>query len=153
MTSKSHARMAWLTRTSCPLSPDIQHFSRKCQHPPTNILGRTFRPSWAFCVSKISLLLFLQLSTTRVSVTAMASYTHHLRTYARRKVQQSLCLSLMPTLWRKKGTVKLAPVSCAHTLAEEGYSEACVCLSCPHRGKTSVHWKLPAEKDYSPGRS
>ena len=30
--------------------PDVQHFSRKCQHPPTNILGRTFRPPWAFCI-------------------------------------------------------------------------------------------------------
>ena len=30
--------------------PDVQHFSRKCQHPPTNILGRTFRPPWVFCV-------------------------------------------------------------------------------------------------------
>ena len=26
-----------LTRTSCPLSPAFQHFSRKYQHPPTNI--------------------------------------------------------------------------------------------------------------------
>ena len=26
-----------LTRTSCPLSPVFQHFSRKYQHPPTNI--------------------------------------------------------------------------------------------------------------------
>ena len=109
------------TRTSCPLSPDIQHFSRKCQHPPTNILGRTFRPSWAFCVSKISLLLFLQLSTTRVSVTAMASYTHHLRTYVRRKVQQSLRLSPVPTLLQKKGTVKLVSVSRARTEAKQAY--------------------------------
>ena len=39
-----------LSRTSCSLHPDVQHFSRKYHHLPTNIFGRTFRPSWAFCV-------------------------------------------------------------------------------------------------------
>ena len=34
-------------------------------------------------------------------------------------------LSPVPTLRRKKGTEKLAPVICAHTAAEEGYREAC----------------------------
>ena len=30
--------------------PVFQHFSRKYQHLPTNIFGRTFHPPWAFCV-------------------------------------------------------------------------------------------------------
>ena len=42
-----------------------------------------------------------------------------------RRVQRSLPLSPVPTLRRKKGTEKLAPVTCAHTAAEEGYREAC----------------------------
>ena len=39
-----------LSRTSCSLHPVFQHFSRKYHHLPTNILGRTFRPPWAFCI-------------------------------------------------------------------------------------------------------
>ena len=35
------------------------------------------------------------------------------------------------TLRRKKGTEKLAPVSCAHVEAEEGYRLACSYLLCP----------------------
>ena len=52
-----------------------------------------------------------------------------------RRVQKSLLLSPVPTLWRKKGTEKLAPISCAHTVAEEGYREACSYLLCPHCGR------------------
>ena len=37
----------------------------------------------------------------------------------------------MPTLWRKKGTEKLAPISCAHAEAEEGY-EKLAPVSCAH---------------------
>ena len=48
-----------------------------------------------------------------------------------RRVQRSLPLSPVPTLRRKKGTEKLAPVICAHTAAEEGYREACPCHLCP----------------------
>ena len=43
-------------------------------------------------------------------------------------------LSPVPTLRRKKGTEKLAPVICAHTAAEEGYREACPCHLCPRCG-------------------
>ena len=35
------------------------------------------------------------------------------------RVQRSLLLSPVPTLRRKKGTEKLAPISCAHVEAEE----------------------------------
>ena len=35
---------------SCSLHPDVQHFSRKYHHLPTNIFGRTFHPPRAFCV-------------------------------------------------------------------------------------------------------
>ena len=38
-----------------------------------------------------------------------------------RRVQRSLHLSPVPTLWKKKGTEKLVPVTCAHALEEEGY--------------------------------
>jgi len=31
----------------------------------------------------------------------------------------------------KKGTEKLAPVTCAHAEEEEGYREACSCHLCP----------------------
>ena len=54
-------------------------------------------------------------------------------------------LSPVPTLRRKKGTEKLAPVICAHTAAEEGYREACPCHLCPrcggrgHREACSCH--------------
>ena len=48
-----------------------------------------------------------------------------------RRVQRSLPLSPVPMLRRKKGTVKLAPVICAHAAAEEGHSEACSCHLCP----------------------
>ena len=48
-----------------------------------------------------------------------------------RRVQRSLPLSPVPTLRRKKGTEKLAPVTCAHAAAEEGHSEACSCHLCP----------------------
>ena len=51
-----------------------------------------------------------------------------------RRVQRSLPLSPVPTLRRKKGTEKLAPVICAHTAAEEGYREACPCHLCPRCG-------------------
>ena len=51
-----------------------------------------------------------------------------------RRVQRSLPLSPVPTLRRKKGTEKLAPVTCAHTAAEEGYREACPCHLCPRCG-------------------
>ena len=40
----------------------------------------------------------------------------------------------VPTFRRKKGTEKLAPISCAHAEAKEGYREACSCLLCPRRG-------------------
>ena len=40
-------------------------------------------------------------------------------------------LSPVPTLRRKKGTEKLAPISCAQVEAEEGYREACSYLLCP----------------------
>ena len=42
-----------------------------------------------------------------------------------------MLLSSVPTLRRKKGTEKLAPVICAHAEAEEGHREACSYLLCP----------------------
>ena len=51
-----------------------------------------------------------------------------------RRVKRSLPLSPVPTLRRKKGTEKLAPVICAHTAAEEGYREVCPCPLCPRCG-------------------
>ena len=42
-----------------------------------------------------------------------------------------MLLSPVPTLRRKKGTEKLAPVTCAQVEAEEGYREACSYLLCP----------------------
>ena len=47
-------------------------------------------------------------------------------------------LSPVPTLRRKKGTEKLAPVICAHTAAEEGHREACSCHLCPRCGRRRV---------------
>ena len=41
-----------------------------------------------------------------------------------RRAQRSLLLSSVPMLRRKKGTEKLAPVTCAHAAAEEGYKRA-----------------------------
>ena len=49
-----------------------------------------------------------------VSATKQASHTHKLF-----------------TLWREKGTEKLAPIICAHAVAEEGHRLACSCLLCP----------------------
>ena len=42
-----------------------------------------------------------------------------------------MLLSPVPTLRRKKGTDQLAPVTCAHAEAEEGYRPACPCHLCP----------------------
>ena len=42
-----------------------------------------------------------------------------------------MILSPVPTLRRKKGTDRLAPVTCAHAEAEEGYRPACPCHLCP----------------------
>ena len=47
-----------------------------------------------------------------------------------RRAQRSLLLSPVPTLRRKKGTEKLAPVTCAHVEAEEG-----------HRRSSSSRWQ------------
>ena len=47
-------------------------------------------------------------------------------------------LSPVPTLRRKKGTEKLAPVICAHAAAEEGHREACSCHLCPRCGRRRV---------------
>ena len=44
----------------------------------------------------------------------------------------------MPTLRRKKGTEKLAPVPCAHAATEEGHREACSCHLCPRCGRRRV---------------
>ena len=35
-----------------------------------------------------------------------------------------MILSPVPTLWRKKGTEKLDPITCAHTVAEERHRRA-----------------------------
>ena len=48
----------------------------------------------------------------------------------------------MPTLRRKKGTEKLAPVTCAHAEEEEGYREACPCYLCPRWGRRRVQRSL-----------
>ena len=56
----------------------------------------------------------LKLSIAWVSATKQASHTHKLF-----------------TLRRKKGTEKLAPISCAHVEAEEGHREAWFYLLCP----------------------
>ena len=49
-----------------------------------------------------------------------------------------MILSPVPTLRRKKGTEKLAPVTCAHAAAEEGHREACSCHLCPRCGRRRV---------------
>ena len=55
-----------------------------------------------------------------------------------RRAQRSLLLSSVPILRRKKGTEKLAPVTCAHAVAEEGHREACSCHLCPRCGRRRV---------------
>ena len=50
----------------------------------------------------------------------------------------SLLLSPVPTLWRKKGTEKPAPVTCAHTVAEEGNRLASSYHLCPRCGTRRV---------------
>jgi len=55
-----------------------------------------------------------------------------------RRAQRSLLLSSVPILRRKKGTEKLAPVTCAHAAAEEGHREACSCHLCPRCGRRRV---------------
>ena len=59
----------------------------------------------------------LILFTAWVSATKQASHTHKLF-----------------TLRRKKGTEELAPVSCTHAVAEEGYRGVSSCLLCPRCG-------------------
>ncbi len=49
-----------------------------------------------------------------------------------------MLLSSVPILRRKKGTEKLAPVTCAHAAAEEGHREACSCHLCPRCGRRRV---------------
>ena len=49
-----------------------------------------------------------------------------------------MILSPVPTLRRKKGTEKLAPVTCAHAATEEGHREACSCHLCPRCGRRRV---------------
>ena len=86
-----------------------------------------------------------------VSATKQASHTHKLFTLRRkngyreawscllcprwggRRVQRSLFLSPVPTLRRKKGTEKLAPVTCAHAAAEEGAQAEFVLSTTPLR--------------------
>ena len=46
----SHARMAWLTRTSCPLSPCLSTLFKKISTPSDRHRGMTFHSSWAFYV-------------------------------------------------------------------------------------------------------
>ena len=48
-----------------------------------------------------------------------------------RRAQRSFFLSPVPTLRRKKGTEKLAPVSCAHAGRKKG-TEELVPVSCAH---------------------
>ena len=60
-----------------------------------------------------------------------------------RRAQRSLILSPVPTLRRKKGTEKLAPVTCAHAATEEGHREACSCHLCPYCGGRRVQRSLP----------
>ena len=50
-----------------------------------------------------------------------------------RRVQRSLPLSPVPILRRKKGTEKLAPVTCAHAAAEEGAQAEFVLSTTPLR--------------------
>uniref|UniRef100_UPI003FEF8B23 hypothetical protein n=1 Tax=Waltera intestinalis TaxID=2606635 RepID=UPI003FEF8B23 len=54
-----------------------------------------------------------------------------------------MLLSPVPTLRRKKGTEKLAPVTCAHAATEEGHREACSCHLCPYCGGRRVQRSLP----------
>ena len=54
-----------------------------------------------------------------------------------------MLLSSVPMLRRKKGTEKLAPVTCAHAAAEEGYREACPCHLCPCCGGRRAQRSLP----------
>ena len=50
-----------------------------------------------------------------------------------RRAQRSLLLSSVPILRRKKGTEKLAPVTCAHAAAEEGAQAEFVLSTTPLR--------------------
>ena len=49
-----------------------------------------------------------------------------------------MLLSPVPTLRQRKGTERLAPVTCAHAAAEEGHREACSCHLCPRCGRRRV---------------
>ena len=100
-----------LTRTSCPLSPCLSALFKKISTPSDRHRGMTFRPPWAFCVLKsfqktsspqLRLLVFLKL---RGSI----EDKFPCRYFGERVVVQF-------TLRRKKGTEKLAPVSCAHAV-------------------------------------
>ena len=62
--------------------------------------------------------------------------------WGRRRAQRSLLLSPVPTLRQRKGTEKLAPVTCAHAEEEEGYREACPCHLCPRWGGRRVQRSL-----------
>ena len=66
------------------------------------------------------------------------SYPQTIHVEAEEWVQRSLPLSPVPTLRRKKGTEKLAPVTCAHAATEEGHREACSCHLCPCCGGRRV---------------
>ena len=46
MCTKSHAHMAWLTRTSCPLSPCLSTLFKKISTPSDRHRSMTFRPPW-----------------------------------------------------------------------------------------------------------
>ena len=59
-----------------------------------------------------------------------------------RRAQRSLILFPVPTFRRKKGTEKLAPISCAHAEVGEGYREAWSYLLCPHWGGRRVQRSL-----------
>ena len=70
-----------------------------------------------------------------VSAIKQASHTHTMKSLWVSATKQASHTHKLFTLRRKKGTEKLAPVSCAHVEAEEGYRLACFCLLCPRWGE------------------
>ena len=72
-----------------------------------------------------------KLSTAWVSATKQASHTLKLFIAWVSATKQASHTHKLFTLRRKKGTEKLAPISCAHAEAEEGHREACSYHLCP----------------------
>ena len=97
----------------------------------------------------INPLLYFQFFTIWVSATKQASHTLKFSTAWASATKQASHTHKIFTLRRKKDTKRLAPISCAHAEAEEGYQEACSYLLCQLWGGR----RIPRTKQkYHPGR-